>query len=616
MIKTMMLEAGRFRLPVQYVTTDNRIFLKFGYNKKLLKEIKTMEGQRWHGFPDGTYHELLNSVFKSIMCWSITDSPRNRFQLDCLQGKDVYARWDSDIDISLCVTDRPLFKHQVEMVAFARQTKYCILAAEMGVGKSLAAIEIMEQSGHQDWWYVAPRSGLAAVERELRQWNCLFRPELMTYEGLVKQIAGWDEGDAPPIGLILDEASKAKTPTAKRSKACLHLANAIREEHGDAGSVILMSGSPAPKSPADWWHLCEIAWPGFIKEGNRPKFEMRLGVFESMETPQGSTFNKRVTWLDNPDKCQECGQFREDPCHDSRSTFQTDHVFVKSRNEIEALNRRMTGLVKTWFKKDCLDLPEKVYRTIVCQPMPSTLRAAQVIKQATPRAAQALILLRELSDGFQYQDILDGIEVCSVCAGAETIICPDTNIEIPCVGCGGAGTVEKYTRVSNRVKCPKDDALIGVLDEHYDVGRLVVYAGFQASVDRVCEIALKEKWHVVQWDGRGTRIIGPDGPVVGDALDFFNDFEGRAVFVGHPGSSGMGLNLQVASTILYYSNDFNAESRIQSEDRIYRPGCKGAQIIDLLHLPTDQMVLDNLKEKRRIQSITMGELDAAFREAT
>ena len=608
-----MLKAGRFRLPVQYIKTEGRIFLKFGYNKKLLTEVKTMEGQRWHGHEDGTYHELLRTVFKSIKCWSIADSPRNRFQLAYLAGEDVYSKWDRDIDLSLCVTKRPLFGHQTEMVAFAKQAKYCILAAEMATGKSLAAIEVMEQSGHSDWWYISPRSGLAAVEREFKLWDCKVSPELMTYGGLTKRINNWS-GEAAPKGLILDEASKAKTPTANRSKACLHLANAIRDEHGDDGSVILMSGSPAPKSPADWWHLCEIAWPGFIKEGNRPKFELRLGVFELTETPQGSTFNKRVTWLDDPKKCQDCGQLREAPAHQNLAMMPTDHTFVKSKDEITALNRRMAGLVKTWFKRDCLDLPEKVYRTIHCEPMPSTLRAAQVIKQATPRAAQALILLRELSDGFQYQDIPDGIETCTVCNGTETIICPDTNIPIDCVGCGGSGSVDKYTRIANRVKCPKDDALISVLDEHFEIGRLVIYAGFQASVDRVCEISLKEYWTVVRWDGRGTRITGPDGPVTADPLDFFNDHDGRVVFVGHPGSSGMGLNLQISPTILYYSNDFNAESRIQSEDRIHRPGCKGAQIIDLIHLPTDLMVLDNLKEKRRIQNITMGQIDEVLKD--
>ncbi len=56
-------------------------------------------------------------------------------------------------------------------------------------------------------------------------------------------------------------------------------------------------------------------------------------------------------------------------------------------------------------------------------------------------------------------------------------------------------------------------------------------------------------------------------------------------FIGHPGSAGMGITLTAASMIVYYSNDFNAESRIQSEDRIHRMGMdenRGATIVDLV----------------------------------
>jgi hypothetical protein len=35
---------------------------------------------------------------------------------------------------------------------------------------------------------------------------------------------------------------------------------------------------------------------------------------------------------------------------------------------------------------------------------------------------------------------------------------------------------------------------------------------------------------------------------------------------------------------------------------------RGATIVDLLHLPTDQYVLDNLIKKKILQAATMGEL--------
>jgi SNF2 family DNA or RNA helicase len=85
----------------------------------------------------------------------------------------------------------------------------------------------------------------------------------------------------------------------------------------------------------------------------------------------------------------------------------------------------------------------------------------------------------------------------------------------------------------------------------------------------------------------------------------------RIAFIGQPGAAGMGLNLTASPSVIYYSNDFNAESRIQSEDRIHRPGMdrnRGATIYDLLLLPSDLLVLNNLKRKRRLQDLSLGEM--------
>jgi hypothetical protein len=62
---------------------------------------------------------------------------------------------------------------------------------------------------------------------------------------------------------------------------------------------------------------------------------------------------------------------------------------------------------------------------------------------------------------------------------------------------------------------------------------------------------------------------------------------------------------------VFYSNDFTPESRAQAEDRIHRPGIdknKGATIVDLFHLGTDRKVLDVLKDNRRLEKLTLGEL--------
>ena len=89
----------------------------------------------------------------------------------------------------------------------------------------------------------------------------------------------------------------------------------------------------------------------------------------------------------------------------------------------------------------------------------------------------------------------------------------------------------------------------------------------------------------------------------------------KLVVIGHPGSAGMSLTLTAADEIIYYSNTFNGEERIQSEDRIHRPGCRGAKITDIFLLPTDRLVHANLVKKRDMQAMTLGAFKQVLQEA-
>ena len=64
----------------------------------------------------------------------------------------------------------------------------------MGVGKTLAAQEVMEHSGIKYWWWLGPKTSLTNIEREFRKWNLdpNIRVELMNYEKLVKPLQGGD----------------------------------------------------------------------------------------------------------------------------------------------------------------------------------------------------------------------------------------------------------------------------------------------------------------------------------------------------------------------------------------------------------------------------------------
>jgi len=646
-------KAGRYYIPVTLDYQGDRIYVYFPYNKTLLGEVKAMEGRKWHGFDK-----------PPKKCWSIANTARNAFQLAYLQGKNPYAIYD--VEPEYVETTRPLYEHQKELVAHGLTTHYCIWACEMGTGKTLAAIELAEKAISDgqggDVWYIGPRSGIKAVSREFVKWDAQFEPEMFTYEGLVKQIKNWIPGTKAPRVVIFDESSKIKTPTAQRSKAALWLANGVRNDWQEDGFVVLMSGTPAPKSPADWWHQCEVACPGFLKEGHVNQFKKGLCLIEERESVQGATYPHLVTWLDDERKCLKCGEFEDHRNHQVLLELIPGlpepnpkyHNYQKSVNEVERLYRRMKGLVVVKFSKDCLDLPEIRYEEILVRPSAEILRTAKLIKKHSPRAVTALTLLRELSDGFQYYDEKIGLRVCDTCNGQGEYmqkrlkdgrnssmmntadLTEDDFIEAVdmCPHCHGSGELPVTKRSSKDVKSPKDDEFRRLLEEHEDIGRFIVWGGFTQTIDRLTRMANEEGWDVLQVDGRGYNVFRADTTPFDDTnlvdtmldamdashpkrTDLLKEF-GKVCFVGHPQAGGMALTLTASPTELFYSNSFSGEARMQAEKRFHRAGMdqsRGVRVIDLIHLPTDKLILENLKQKRKLQDISMGELEEAFSHA-
>jgi len=73
----------------------------------------------------------------------------------------------------------------------------------------------------------------------------------------------------------------------------------------------------------------------------------------------------------------------------------------------------------------------------------------------------------------------------------------------------------------------------------------------------------------------------------------------------------MSLTLVEARMAVYWSNSWKPEYRVQSEDRIHRKGMDenlGCTIVDLIHLPSDDRVLDVIRANRKLELMTMGEV--------
>ena len=80
-------------------------------------------------------------------------------------------------------------------------------------------------------------------------------------------------------------------------------------------------------------------------------------------------------------------------------------------------------------------------------------------------------------------------------------------------------------------------------------------------------------------------------------------------FVGQPRTGGYGLTLTEAKTVVYYSNSFDLEIRLQSEDRAHRIGqTSKVTYIDIVAEDTvDDRILKALRNKINIASQVLAE---------
>lgn len=661
---TVKLKFNKLLHKMTLTRKKDLLWLQYEYNKNLTDHMKTcFSGMTWHGYDKSN----------PVKQWSISYNLHNLFQLDFMVGANPYKIYDETMQhietnstFYRAMTQKfqvaakvgkELKDHQKAMAFHICNVKRGIWAAEMGLGKSLAAIEAFEYMQPMRVGWISINSGLLSVRLEYKRWGAKVRTEFLTYDGLKKLMTTIPDNWTPFDMVIFDESQKIKTITAQRTEAAIYLVNRMIEHWGDLCTILLMTGTPAPKSPLDWYSQCEIARPGYIREGNIHHYKNRLALIEKKEnTVTGGVYPELITWRDDENKCKICGKFEAD--HINTLTY-SDHSFQKSVNEVELLYKRMKGLVLVKTKKECLDLPEKVYQRIQCQPSLKMKQAMKTIIARAETTIKALMLCRELSDGFQYTQEATGEQECPLCSGSKvytqkSYIGPEKTIAFinelglaealaiagnvedviidtvqfpnlfkdevePCPACNGTGKTKLYTRETTQTATAKDKALKDILDEHDEYGRLIVYAGFQASIDKIADLCSKEGWEVIRVDGRGwdSTIRQANGmkytpEVLVDKI--FQQMQGiypKVVFVGHPGSASTGLTLTASPTIVYYSNTFNADERIQSEDRIHRIGMdinRGAKIIDLIHLPTDEYVLENLLKKRKLQDMSIGQL--------
>ena len=145
--------------------------------------------------------------------------------------------------------------------------------------------------------------------------------------------------------------------------------------------------------------------------------------------------------------------------------------------------------------------------------------------------------------------------------------------------------------------------LMNILEE--TEGKAIIWANYQRDITQIIE-------HITKQYGSGSVVdyygLTPQDERQDNIRKFQNGNECRFL-VGTPQTGGYGITLTKANTVIYYSNGYDLEKRLQSEDRAHRIGQKkNVTYIDIICEDTvDEKIVKALRDKINIASEVLGE---------
>ena len=248
---------------------------------------------------------------------------------------------------------------------------------------------------------------------------------------------------------------------------------------------------------------------------------------------------------------------------------------VGSYQRLEELEGKLKAFSYRVQKADCLDLPKKIFinRTVELTPEQkaayATMKSAALAKlkgkmATAPHVLTQLMRLHQITCGHFKSD-------------------------------DGEITNFKHNRINE---------LLDVIDEME--GKVIIWANYVYDIEQITKELEKEYGEgcVVQYYG---KVSSEDRQT---AIKEFQDPKSKVkYFIGNTQTGGYGITLTAASNVIYYSNSYDLEKRLQSEDRAHRIGQhKPVTYVDLIAEKTvDEKIIKALRKKINIASTVMGD---------
>jgi SNF2 family DNA or RNA helicase len=248
---------------------------------------------------------------------------------------------------------------------------------------------------------------------------------------------------------------------------------------------------------------------------------------------------------------------------------------IGSYKRLDELADKLKAFSYRVLKDDCLDLPDKVYirrevdltdeQSKAYATMKSAALASLKGKMATaPHVLTQMMRLHQITCGHLRND---------------------------------DGTITEIK--NNRLK-----ELINLLDEVE--GKVIIWANYVYDIENLVKVISDEFGadSIVQYYGAIPAEQRQQN------IEKFQDPNSKArFFIGNPQTGGYGITLTCANTVVYYSNGYDLEKRLQSEDRAHRIGqTKSVTYVDFIAPKTvDEKIVKALRSKMNIANTIMDE---------
>jgi SNF2 family DNA or RNA helicase len=268
--------------------------------------------------------------------------------------------------------------------------------------------------------------------------------------------------------------------------------------------------------------------------------------------------------------------------------FQARYAIVKERHlashsfreiqgyqRLDELQARLTKFSFRVTKEQCLDLPDKVF-----------LRREV---ELTTEQRKAYDQMRKMALATMETGLVSTVNALTQIMRLQQIVCGHVTLD--------NGEIVEIP--NNRM-----DELLAAI--HESNGKIIIWAHFRHDI-----IAIKT---MLQKAFGMTSVATYFGDTPDEErqviVDTFQDPKSELrFFVGQPRTGGYGLTLTASHTMIYYSNGYDLEVRLQSEARIDRLGqTHKMTYIDLVAPKTvDEKIVDALIQKMDIANQVMGE---------